>query len=120
MDVDNKLRQANKFGMANRAKVKALIRGINPQALAVMDLIDRELNDWGILRFVTLTEDMAREEQIMALIEKYLKKGDTLAAATRKARERSGSSGIILARRSPQSILQLYTSGEMSGGTFHS
>ena len=34
---------------------------------------------------VTLTEDMDREEQIMTLIQKYLKEGDTLAAATRKA-----------------------------------
>jgi hypothetical protein len=52
-----------------------------------MDLIDRKLSDLGGLdsSCVTLTEDMTREEQIMALIEKYLKDGNTLAAAERKA-----------------------------------
>jgi len=87
MDVDNKLRQANKYVMANRDNVRARVRGINPQALAIMDLIDGKLNDLeGIDSIsVTLTEDMTREEQLMSLIEKYLKEGDTLAAAKHKA-----------------------------------
>ena len=59
------------------------MRGINPRALTVMDLLDGKLNDLGGLDSisVTLTEDMVREEQIMALIERYLKAGDSLAAA---------------------------------------
>lgn len=73
--------------MANRDNVRTPIRGINPQALATMDLIDGELNDLGGLDSisVTLTEYMTREEQIMSLIEKYQNKGDTLAAAKHKA-----------------------------------
>ena len=52
-----------------------------------MDLIDRKPSDLGGLdsSCVTLTKDMAREEQIMALIEKYLKEGNTIAADERKA-----------------------------------
>ena len=73
--------------MANRDNVRTPIRGINQQALAIMDLIDGKLNDLGGLDsiFVTLTEDMTRKDQIMSLIEKYLKEGDTLAAAKHQA-----------------------------------
>lgn len=52
------------------------MRKITPRALAIMDLIDRKLSDlWGLdSSCVALTEDMTREEQIMALIEKYLRR----------------------------------------------
>ena len=82
-----KLQQANKYGMANRDNVRARIRGISPKVLTIMNLVDMKLNDLGGFdsSSVTLTEDMAQEEQTMALIEKYLKEGDSLAAATHKS-----------------------------------
>jgi len=60
---------------------------MNPRALAVLDLVDRKVKDHGgpYAISVTLTEDITRKEQIMAIIEKYLKEGATLAEAERKA-----------------------------------
>ena len=74
--------------MAERDNERIRIRKIDPQAHTIMDLVDRKVRDLGGSNSisVTLTEDMPGEEQIMVLIEKYIKEGATLAEAERKAR----------------------------------
>jgi dihydroxyacetone kinase DhaKLM complex PTS-EIIA-like component DhaM len=54
-----------------------------------MDLVDIKVRECGgsTSISITLTEDMTREEQIMDLIEKYIKEGATIAAAERKAKD---------------------------------
>jgi hypothetical protein len=74
--------------MAERDKKRTRIRAINPQALIIMDIVDSKVRDLGgpDSLSVILTEDITREEQIMALFEKYIKEGATPAAAERKAK----------------------------------
>ena len=73
--------------MANRDNVRVRITRMNPQALAIMDLVDRKVKELGgtYTISVTLTGDMTRDEQVMALIEKYVKEGATIAEAESKA-----------------------------------
>jgi hypothetical protein len=62
--------------MADRENIRDRIRRINPKALEVMDILDKECRKLGCTgATVTVTEDMTSEEEEMALFEGFLKEG---------------------------------------------
>lgn len=75
--------------MAYREDIRDRVRKQHPQALAILDLIDQKVREAGGPQSatVTLTGDMTHEEQLMAVIEGYLKDGYPLEQAEKKAKE---------------------------------
>ena len=65
--------------MAQKEDIRSRIRAINPQALDLIDEIDRLLPGDGIN--ITVTEDMVPEEVEMAVLEAFLKIGNSPAEA---------------------------------------
>ena len=65
--------------MAQKEDIRSRIRAINPQALDLIDEIDRLLPGDGIN--ITVTEDMLSEEVEMAVLEAFLKIGNSPAEA---------------------------------------
>ncbi len=81
--------------MAQREDIKEKIRKLNPRALALIDEFDkaylkavREIGAWaGPSATVTVTEDMAPEEQDMVIFEGFLKEGWAPCEARKQTEE---------------------------------
>jgi hypothetical protein len=75
--------------MAESEDIRARVRNINPTALEIFDVFDKQLAKLGGGRGVTVTttEDMSPEEVEMAIFEGYLKEGYDKDMAAQKAKE---------------------------------
>ena len=73
--------------MAQKEDIRERVRKQDPRALEIFDMVDRKVREMGgsPSATVTLTDDMSREEQIMAIIEGCLKDGLSLPEAEQKA-----------------------------------
>jgi hypothetical protein len=62
--------------MAERENIRDRVRRINPEALKVIDMLDKRCKELGCTgASITVTEDMTSEEEEMALFEGFLKEG---------------------------------------------
>ena len=73
--------------MAERENIKERVRKQHPQALAILDLLDQKVREAGGPQSATVitTGDMTYEEQLMAVIEGYLKDGYPIDEAEKRA-----------------------------------